>query len=870
MALFKILKGQEKNLPANKTEGWAYVTTDEGNMYVDVSASKRVRIGAHADKADVATKAEGDTKSIREIYLAKLKQVTSDGTTFSFRGETGNGTNAPDLISIPLAGDKAGLISNAAQTIKGEKTFVNGIKFPDVTSTTYPAKSVGLTWTGSTDGAKIYYEVQASDKGMLIIEATDDTNAGTIFRNSNSGKTVSIVNGVVTGAFTGNLTGTANNAISDNAGKKITSYVYSVTKKSPTIFTVTKGDGTTNDIVLDFLPTAGGTIHGELYADSIISGSLVVTGVARFTNGLLGNLIGNVTGTATNATYAEKAKGDTTSIRSTYIASIKQVTSNGTTFSFRGYAGDGSEKNNLITVPNASTSIAGLVTTGAQTIAGNKTFTGQLIKNGVSTLWVNGRNNALLRMISINGYSPAISIKTTNGSWDIGAYNEPSYTDDLVFSYVTDANYNAGNNTATAQIKFLENGHIVASLDGNASSATKAIQDGLGQNIADTYIKSITYVAHATQPKLKYTKGSGGTTELNMPIASATNAGLITNAAQTIGGIKTFNDNLFFANITGTTTTTGTALRGVYGQIGGNDGWRIAGGASADNAGFLEIAVCDDGTEPIYVRQYNGGGNYNSFVSVARTLTLLDENGNTRIPGSLYDKNNQELRASLFLASLFTKTSTGTQLIIGGKNTAGTELSTITIPNASTSVAGIITNSDQSIKGTKTLDDGMLIIKPVGRNHWTEGIRILAANNGWTTLAMGGSVTSGTNASTWSVHTYQSNFYIAHNGSNSSTTGIFQSDANGNWRIDNSLGIGGKNAAYKLYVNGASYFDSTRDSTYSKDGNASIVTTGGVSIAGRVSANSVKIDNADSDTNTEGCIMKYNSTCKCIEFIFGI
>ena len=127
MALFKILKGQEKNLPANKTEGWAYVTTDEGNMYVDVSASKRVKIGAHADKADVATKAEGDTKPIREIYLAKLKQVTSDGTQFTFRGETGNGTNAPDLISIPLAGDKAGLISNAAQTIKGLKTFNDGL-----------------------------------------------------------------------------------------------------------------------------------------------------------------------------------------------------------------------------------------------------------------------------------------------------------------------------------------------------------------------------------------------------------------------------------------------------------------------------------------------------------------------------------------------------------------------------------------------------------------------------------------------------------------------------------------------------------------------------------------------------------------------
>ena len=128
MALFKILKGQEKNLPANKTEGWAYVTTDEGNMYVDVSASKRVRIGAHADKADVATKAEGDTESIRAKYLAKLKQVTSNGTTFTFRGETGDGSDANDLITIPNASTSvAGLITNAAQTIAGTKTLQGNI-----------------------------------------------------------------------------------------------------------------------------------------------------------------------------------------------------------------------------------------------------------------------------------------------------------------------------------------------------------------------------------------------------------------------------------------------------------------------------------------------------------------------------------------------------------------------------------------------------------------------------------------------------------------------------------------------------------------------------------------------------------------------
>lgn len=331
MALFKILKGQEKNLPATKTEGWAYVTTDEGNMYVDVSASKRVRIGSHADKADVATKAEGDTESIRAKYLAKLKQVTSNGTTFTFRGETGDGSDAADLITIPLAGDKAGLISNAAQTIKGNKTFANGISFPTIgtwptpANETYPIKSQGLSWLGSSDNAAIFYEVQASDKGMLVIESGDDTNAGLEIRNAASKKKVTIIDG----RFIGDLTGTAD--------------------------------------------------------------------------------------------YADKAKGDSTSIRTTYIHKIKQVTSNGTTFTFRGEYGDGSNASDLITIPNASASVAGLITNAAQILGGNKTFTGDIyISHGTTATMTYNTTNPKL-VFSENGGQPVGIVYT-----DYDSYRNPA------------------------------------------------------------------------------------------------------------------------------------------------------------------------------------------------------------------------------------------------------------------------------------------------------------------------------------------------------------------------------------------------------------------------------------------------------------
>lgn len=77
-------------------------------------------------------------------------------------------------------------------------------------------------------------------------------------------------------------------------------------------------------------------------------------------------------------------------------------------------------------------------------------------------------------------------------------------------------------------------------------------------------------------------------------------------------------------------TNSGTALRGIRGTMGDNDNWRVVGGATAANAGFLEIATADDGNEPIYVRQYTG-----AFAAVTRTLTLLDGSGNSAFPGSI-------------------------------------------------------------------------------------------------------------------------------------------------------------------------------------------------------------------------------------------
>lgn len=70
--------------------------------------------------------------------------------------------------------------------------------------------------------------------------------------------------------------------------------------------------------------------------------------------------------------------------------------------------------------------------------------------------------------------------------------------------------------------------------------------------------------------------------------------------------------------------TSPTSTQQIHLQGGSNDYGRIAFGATAENAGWMEIASSDDGNEPIYARQYTG-----VFTTIKNTLTLLDANGDT-------------------------------------------------------------------------------------------------------------------------------------------------------------------------------------------------------------------------------------------------
>lgn len=99
---------------------------------------------------------------------------------------------------------------------------------------------------------------------------------------------------------------------------------------------------------------------------------------------------------------------------------------------------------------------------------------------------------------------------------------------------------------------------------------------------------------------------------------------LLTTTGITNNGTLTQNGDIII------TQASSTGTRQVEFQGGDNDYGRVAYGGTASNAGWMEIASCDDGNEPIYARQYTG-----VFTTVKRTATLLDANGNTVFPGTV-------------------------------------------------------------------------------------------------------------------------------------------------------------------------------------------------------------------------------------------
>lgn len=139
-----------------------------------------------------------------------------------------------------------------------------------------------------------------------------------------------------------------------------------------------------------------------------------------------------------------------------WVGQIAQDYRNGSLFIRGKNNGTWTEWDQVLTRGNLSQAGDGFV------LKTGDTLTGTLQWEGKSSSWVTGRDNAALKLSTINGYSPILSIKTASGSWEQGSYNPGDGRNTLYFTHVSDADYSTGTNNYTGRISFTEEGYVQA------------------------------------------------------------------------------------------------------------------------------------------------------------------------------------------------------------------------------------------------------------------------------------------------------------------------------------------------------------------------------------------------------------------------
>lgn len=212
-------------------------------------------------------------------------------------------------------------------------------------------------------------------------------------------------------------------------------------------------------------------------------------------------------------------------------------------------------------------------------------------------------NDFSCRIMTQGDYQNTLFLPTSSGTLATLGDNVASatklQTPRTIFSKPFD-----GTNNVTGGAKF---NNICIETDNNGNDS------GRGSEINN--YNSVLYLQHVSPNNLICCMGGG-----NVGIGSISTSGnkLYVNGDVGVAG------TIYFEILSG-----GSERNLLYQQMADNDLFRIRCGGPS-NQGWVEIATADDGTEPIYVRQYTG-----EFSSIARTLTLLDGSGNTICPGNL-------------------------------------------------------------------------------------------------------------------------------------------------------------------------------------------------------------------------------------------
>ena len=402
------------------------------------------------------------------------------------------------------------------------------------------------------------------------------------------------------------------------------------------------------------------------------------------------------------------------------------------------------------------------------------------------------------------------------------------------------------NNEANKIVRTDTNGYIQAgwinTISGDAG--TTAIDRVYASN--DGYIRYYTPTNFRTV--LNVPTRTGGDASGTWAISISGNAATATTAAAVVNTV---------AGPTG-------SIELVRGNMGDNDHARILVGATATNAGFLEIATADDGTEPIHVRQYSG-----VFTTLTRTATLLGSDGNTSFPGSV-TANGVTLTGNLgTVTSVATSgtvsglTLTGGTITTSGTITLGGTLAVTAsnfasqtantflaapngaagVPTFRTIVAADVPTLNQNTTGSATfLTSGNYINQAGTQTSWNLDFQNTPAG----ATKYGGDVNANT------VNGPGGTWWIQQNFRHTNSSNYWGTQVAWGWE-DNPNKLATRNVSAGVYGAWVYYLNSSNVGSYAV---TSIVAGGGISVSGTTGAVTV----SHADTSSQASVDNSNGT----------
>ena len=744
MALFKILKGPEKKDSAGKSimldpvasglaikEGWAYVT-DEGNFYVDISDSSRVKINQNADYANIAYK-DGAGQSITSTYIKGIDFLTTnDAQTGAasnpyLKYTLGNGT--PKVLALPAASTvHGGILTLDQQDLMGLKTFWGGIRQAVRTPTDDVNYSIGYYTYGMVQNRAITTSLNLG--GLTYNPSTKTLNAD-------------------------NFSGLAAKATADASDQTIIStYIKDIkyfADGSNPYYTLILGSGATkldpNDttgktIEKITIPVADTTNAGIVTIDAqTFAGKKTFNSLITATSGLYSkdNITTEKQFISTIATGTAPFQVDSSTVVSGLNADmIDGLHASNTPFT------SGSASQTILPTQHAIWTSLNSLLTAAQALV----YRGTIDPKNSNTHPTSGLVNGDTYVITAEGNFAGVYCEPgdlaiyCNSSWDIiqvningavtikggGAYNTAHTTDHAIARF----DGTTGRIIQNSSILIDDNGNLLPTTDktqtiGSATAiwgtiygiATHATNDDKNQNIAATYIKEIEFVqsdaihsGSTSNPSLKFLRGTGANPVfLPIPAAGPQKGGIITAGIQEISGAKTLN------------ATDGSLT------IPRSDSF-IYSGIQVDNGKINNTDDPNNATKYIWFSTTGGIPKYNESLAFnpycKKQWTSYDSTNVTPYTELTVDRVNGISLKALQDSNGFVISRTyisQIDFVVDESAQAGSvnnpclrhsvgDNSTVVIdfiPAASKNQGGILTASNQEIKGKKTFNDSIAV-----------------------------------------------------------------------------------------------------------------------------------------------------------------